>query len=190
MWLVLGLGNPGKEYQDTRHNVGFWAVEAWCDRHRVSGWKDKFGALYVRGVVKGEEVVVAKPQTYMNRSGEPAQSLAAFFKIDAGHTIVVHDELDFEPGIVRVKMGGGAAGNNGIKSLIANIGADFVRIRMGVGKPRDARSGADFVLAAPRGSERQLLDEAVAVAGDALDVVLTQGTQAAMGKFNREKPVA
>lgn len=189
MWLIVGLGNPGKEYENTRHNVGFWAVEALCDKHRLSGWKEKAGALYVRGSLPlgsggSTDVVVAKPQTYMNRSGEPTQALATFFKIDPAHTVVVHDELDFQPGVVRVKWSGGAAGNNGIRSLIANIGPDFVRVRMGVGKPPADRSGADFVLAAPKGAERALLDEAVMTAVGAVELVLKQGVAAAMGQVN------
>jgi len=186
-WLVLGLGNPGPSYQRTRHNVGFWVIDRLCERHRLAGYKDKFGALWTRGTIAQTDVVLGMPQTYMNKSGEPGQALASFFKVPVEQVVVMHDELDFLPGIVRVKKGGGAGGHNGLRSLISTLGADFVRVRMGVGKPPSAEEGANYVLNAPRKEEQVLLDEAVEVAADAVEAILSRGVTEAMNRVNGKK---
>jgi PTH1 family peptidyl-tRNA hydrolase len=186
-WLILGLGNPGAEYARTRHNVGFWVVDALAERHGFAPFRDKFGAAWSKGTIAGADVILAKPQTFMNRSGEPAQQLATFFKVELARVVVVHDELDFEPGVLRVKAGGGAGGHNGLRSLIANLGDGFVRLRIGVGKPPPGR-GVDFVLGAPRGIALEAITDACARSADAVDMIIGRGVAAAMEQFNRAAP--
>lgn len=186
-FLVLGLGNPGREYERTRHNAGFWVVDRLADAHRFDPWREKFGALYSRGILRGTEVILGKPQTFMNRSGEPGGALARFYKVDPEQVIVVHDELDFEPGLVRVKVGGGAGGHNGLRSLTQAFGSAFIRVRVGVGKPPSAAEGASFVLNAPRREEQALLDEAVVRAAEAVEAIVTLGAAKAMSLVNGRK---
>jgi PTH1 family peptidyl-tRNA hydrolase len=134
-------------------------------------------------VKASDDIVLCKPQTYMNKSGEPTQALAQFFKIETPNVIVIHDELDFLPGVVKLKQGGGAGGHNGLKSLIACIGADFIRVRMGIGKP--PREGVEHVLGTPGKAERELLDEAAVRSKDAALAVIKQGVKIAMNNVNR-----
>lgn len=187
-WLILGLGNPGAEYARTRHNVGFWVIDALAERHRFASFREKFGASWSKGTIAGAEVILAKPQTYMNRSGEPGQQLAQFFKAETPNIVVVHDELDFEPGVLKVKLAGGHGGHNGLRSLIANVGDGFVRLRLGVGKPPPGR-GTDFVLGAPRGVELRAIEDACARAVDAVGMTVERGVKAAMEKFNQSAPL-
>ena len=182
-FLIVGLGNPGAEYEKTRHNVGFWVLDALQAELRADPWKTKFGAEWVKLSRGGDDLVLCKPQTFMNKSGEPTQALAQFFKIATENVIVVHDELDFPPGTVRLKQGGGAGGHNGLRSLIACIGADFVRVRAGIGKP--PREGVEHVLGVPAKAERALLDEGVVRCKDAVLAVIAKGTKLAMNDVNR-----
>lgn len=135
MKLFVGLGNPGAKYARNRHNVGFMAVERIAERHRFGPWKRKFQGLACDGEIAGEKVLLLKPDTYMNESGRAAGEAARFLKIAEGDVIAFHDELDLAPGKIRVKAGGGNAGHNGLRSLSAHIGNDYVRVRIGIGHP-------------------------------------------------------
>jgi PTH1 family peptidyl-tRNA hydrolase len=142
VWLVVGLGNPGREYASHRHNVGFLVVEELASRLRADAFRDKFSAQWTRGACRSgaaggdEQVVLLQPQTFMNESGRSVQPAAAFFKVEPGNVLVVHDELDLPFGDVRLKMGGGHAGHNGLRSIIQHLGtSDFPRLRFGVGRP-------------------------------------------------------
>ena len=135
MKLIVGLGNPGAQYAGTRHNVGFCVAEMLCERWQFGNWKEKFSGLIAEGQALGGRVALLRPMTYMNRSGDSVQSVANFYRIPAEEILVGHDELDFVPGVVKLKQGGGAAGNNGIRDVIAAMGDAFWRIRIGVGKP-------------------------------------------------------
>lgn len=179
--LVVGLGNPGDEYERTRHNVGFWVLDALQADLRADAWKQKHGALWVKA---DGDIILCKPQTYMNKSGEPTQAVAQFFKVEAKDVIVVHDELDFLPGVVRLKQGGGAGGHNGLKSLIACLGADFARVRVGIGKP--PREGVEHVLGVPGKQEMALYDEAIVRAKEAVRLVIEKGMTRAMNSFNTQ----
>ncbi len=137
MHLIVGLGNPGPKYQGNRHNIGFMAVDGIVRRHGFPPWRRRFQGEVSEGVLAGEKVLVLKPMTYMNESGRAAGEAMRFYNIDPAHLIVFYDELDLEPGRLRVKLGGGAAGHNGIRSLIAHCGPHFVRVRMGIGHPGD-----------------------------------------------------
>ena len=146
MFLVAGLGNPGKEYQDTRHNVGFMAAGEIYRRFTFSEFKSKFQALTADGEVAGEKVLLVKPQTFMNLSGNAIQDACHFYKISPDKVIVIHDDMDLPIGMIKAKVGGGTAGHNGLKSITAAIGSDYGRIRIGVGHPVEKSQVVDWVL--------------------------------------------
>jgi PTH1 family peptidyl-tRNA hydrolase len=186
--LVVGLGNPGSKYQNNRHNVGFMVVERLAERHGREPFREKFQGLFAKGSLDSTELGLLKPQTFMNLSGQSAQKAMAFFKVELAQLVVVHDELDLPFGTVRVKLGGGAAGHNGIKSLTQCCGGpDFVRIRVGIGRPRSG-DGASFVLSDFSRDECLELPNVVESASLAVADVLTRGVQAAMNLHNQAKP--
>jgi peptidyl-tRNA hydrolase, PTH1 family len=135
MLLFVGLGNPGSRHADNRHNIGFMAVQAIARRHNISPWRRKFQGVAVEGALAGERVLLLLPGTFMNESGRAVQEAARFYKLDAGAIVVFHDEVDLKPAKVRVKVGGGVAGHNGLRSVTAHIGNDYKRVRIGIGKP-------------------------------------------------------
>jgi len=190
--LVVGLGNPGKDYERTRHNAGFWLVERFAVQSGVVLRKDgKFQALVGRVGSNGAWLVL--PQGFMNASGRAVQMLAGFFKIPAAEILVVHDELDFSPGVVKMKQGGGIAGHNGLKDISQRLGThDYWRLRLGIGHPGDKNAVANYVLQKPLPEERELIDAAIARGIEALPVCLSGDMQGAMQKLHtaeKEKPV-
>lgn len=186
MFLVVGLGNPGKDYDGTKHNVGFELVDHLARRMNAPRWKNELKAETCKVKVGDADVLLVKPQTFMNLSGESVQALAHYYKVEPAQVVVAHDELDFEPGQVRVKVGGGHGGNNGLRSIIANLGADFVRIRIGVGKPPQADRGADWVLSRFSKANRPLIDDALIKADQAVEAVILKGAAKAMNEVNRQ----
>lgn len=146
MLLVVGLGNPGPEYARNRHNIGFMAADELVRRHSFGPWKAKFQAEVADGAVGGEKVLVLKPRTYMNLSGQSVGAAARFLKIPVEDIVVLHDELDLPPGRLRVKRGGGAGGHNGLKSIDSHLGQEYRRVRMGIGHPGDRDRVAEYVL--------------------------------------------
>lgn len=184
--LVVGLGNPGREYERTRHNVGFEVVDLLVDRHGGRLRKGKERALVDEVRLGPARVVLAEPQTYMNLSGESVAPLVRRFGIDDPHRlVVVHDELDLPVGRCKVKLGGGLAGHNGLRSIKAHLHTDgFVRIRIGVGKPPTKEHGADHVLTRVGKADRAVLDEMVVMAADAVEAIVADGVDAAMNRFN------
>lgn len=185
-FLVCGLGNPGRKYDGTRHNVGFEAINRLASRFHFPASKQEKKGEVSRGTMANHQVLLVKPLTYMNLSGECVGPLMRYYRIESNHVIAIHDELDFEPGILRVKSGGGAGGNNGIKSLIQHIGNDFQRIRIGIGKPPPSRDGADWVLSRFAPAERREIDAVLDAAVDALEAILVDGIAAAMNRFNQK----
>jgi PTH1 family peptidyl-tRNA hydrolase len=185
--LVVGLGNPGKEYERTRHNAGFWLVERFAQSKGVALRKDpKFKALVAK---TPEGVWLLLPQSFMNLSGQPVQMLAGFFKIKPEEVLVVHDELDFAPGTARLKQGGGIAGHNGLKDISQRLAShDYWRLRLGVGKPPAGREGADYVLEKPTAEERSAIDAAIAKSLELMPQMLTGDMQSAMNKLHTEEP--
>ena len=183
--LVVGLGNPGKEYERTRHNAGFWLVERLAQSKGTALRKDpKFKALVAK---LPEGVWLLLPQSFMNLSGQPVQMLAGFFKIKPEEVLVVHDELDFEPGTARLKQGGGIAGHNGLKDISQRLAShDYWRLRLGVGKPPAGREGADYVLEKPPAEERAAIDAAIAKSLELMPQILGGDMQAAMNKLHTE----
>ena len=151
MFLIVGLGNPGEEYEHTRHNAGFDAVDLIAEEVGARYWKTECGALTAKGAYRDHDLVLAKPQSYMNTSGGPVKQLMNAYGVDAEHLIVVHDELDIDPGTVRVKFGGGHAGHNGLRSICHKLGTrDWHRVRVGIGRPPGRMPVVDWVLSKPK----------------------------------------
>lgn len=185
-FLVVGLGNPGKQYAHTRHNVGQDAIELLASRLASPLKKAKQRALISETRISGQPTILAVPITYMNDSGDAVGPLVRHFKIDdLARVIIVHDELDLEPGIVRVKLGGGLAGHNGLRSISQHLKSDdYVRVRIGVGKPRSKDHGADHVLNKLAASERKILDVSIETAIDAVNLIISDGLAVAMQRVN------
>jgi len=184
--LVVGLGNPGKQYERTRHNVGAEVIDELARRAGAVLKAGRDRALVADATIRGVRVVLAFPTTYMNDSGEAVRPIMKRHGLtDPGALIVVHDELDLAPGVVRVKAGGGLAGNNGLRSITAHLHTqDYLRVRIGIGKPPSKEKGAGHVLSKLPPRERELLDVAVQRAADAVEVLLAEGVDAAQRTFN------
>lgn len=184
--LVVGVGNPGRDYDSTRHNVGFDVIDELARRYGVTLKSAKESALVAEVHRDGVHLLLVKPTTYMNDSGRAVGPLARRFGIERPEQIVVvHDELDLEPGVVRVKAGGGLAGHNGLRSINEHVKSqDFVRVRIGIGKPPSKERGADHVLAKFSAKDRQAFDVAVGIAADATQAVVESGADVAMQRFN------
>jgi PTH1 family peptidyl-tRNA hydrolase len=184
--LVVGLGNPGAEYERSRHNCGADTVALLARRHGGSLKRDKAKALTTEVSMGGRRVALAYPQTYYNDSGLAVGALLRRHDLTAAELVVVHDELDLPPGTIKVKWSGGLAGNNGLRSIKAHLKTeDFTRIRIGVGKPPGRQDGADHVLRRPGKKEREQLDVAIELAADAVEVIAAAGVDAAMQQFNQ-----
>jgi len=186
MKLVVGLGNPGSEYRDTRHNVGFLVADELARRWRLpDAWREKFAALHIRTTVGDEAVIVAKPLTFMNLSGQAVAGLAAFYQIDPVDVLVVADDVALPLGRLRARPEGGAGGHNGLKSIIQHLGTQaFPRVRVGVGRGDDRRDLADHVLGRFEAGERETVSAAVLRAADASERFLADGIERVMSAFN------
>ena len=195
MWLIAGLGNPGRRYENTRHNVGFQVIDELQRRHMQSGFQTKFGGEAVTGLINNERVLLIKPMEFMNKSGFAIQRASQFHDVSPEEILVIHDELDLPPARLRLKSGGGHGGNNGLRSIVDQLGTkDFMRIRLGIGKPLKESgeagdgSGANYVLSAFPANEVSLIDEAIQKAADAAEAILASGMKAAMNDFNGVSP--
>jgi PTH1 family peptidyl-tRNA hydrolase len=183
--LIVGLGNPGPTYARTRHNAGFELVDELARRVGVSLRHDaRHQGELARARIGGADVWLLKPMTYMNLSGQSVRSVAGFYRMPPQSILVAHDELDFAPGVVRLKEGGGAGGHNGLRDLIAQLGDDFWRLRIGIGHPGDRDAVLDYVLGRPPAAEAGLIHEAVLAAADAVPVMLSDGAQKAMNRLH------
>jgi peptidyl-tRNA hydrolase, PTH1 family len=187
--LIVGLGNPGPEHADTRHNAGYWFVDQLARRY---GGTLRPHARYHGEVgrieVEGRELWLLKPQTYMNRSGMAVGALTAYLRINASAVLVAHDELDLEAGIVRLKTGGGAGGHNGLKDVISQMGEDFWRMRFGIGHPGDRHEVIDYVLHSPTAAEGTLIGQAIEAAVEILPRMLSEGADFVMNRLHRRAP--
>ncbi|HEX7381000.1 MAG TPA: aminoacyl-tRNA hydrolase [Nevskiaceae bacterium] len=173
---IVGLGNPGAEYARTRHNAGFWFVDRLADEIGVRFREEKrFHGELARGTFAGADLLLLKPDTFMNLSGEAVQPLLAFYRVRPAELLVVHDDLDLPVGVARLKAGGGHGGHNGLRSIHQHIGADYLRLRIGIAHPAARGEVIGYVLGKPTGAERQALDAAMEAGHDALQVLLTRG---------------
>ena len=188
MYLIIGLGNPGREYEHTRHNAGFDAIDVLAGKLGADVKEKKHKGLCGKGMIAGEKVILLKPQTFMNLSGESVRAAADFYKIDAEHMIVLYDDIDLDVGKLRVRAKGSAGGHNGIKNIIAHMGTqEFPRVRIGVGAKPDRMDLADYVLGRFSQVERPVMEDAFEEAAEAAIAVVEDGIDAAMNRFNRKK---
>ena len=185
-WLVVGLGNPGEQYENTRHNAGFRVIDELADRGDFPVQRLKFRALTNTAVIGGQGVLVMKPVTYMNLSGEAVGEAARFYKLPPDHVLVISDDVDLPLGKLRIRKGGSAGGHNGLKSIIQHLGTDqFPRLKVGVGgKPHPDYDMADWVLGKLQGEDKKAMDEAARRAAQAVECLLSQGMDKAMNQYN------
>ena len=188
MFLIVGLGNPEKKYDKTRHNIGFDTIDALADKYNISMNEKKHKALCGTGVIDGVKVLLAKPQTYMNLSGESVRELVNYYKVDPeSELIVVYDDISLAPGQIRIRKKGSAGGHNGIKNIIANLGTDrFMRVKVGVGEKPKNWDLADYVLSPFTKDERPLVNLAIEHAAKAIEQMLNGDVDAAMNEYNRK----
>ena len=186
MYLIVGLGNPGRDYVGTRHNIGFEAADAICAKYDIKLTKEKFRAVYGDGFIGGEKVIVAKPQTYMNLSGESVRELADWYKLDDENIIVIYDDLSLPVGKLRIREKGSAGGHNGIKNIIYQLQTDvFPRIKIGIGAPQHSEYDIkDYVLGRFSKEDTEILIKSVIRAADAVEEIIVRGAKSAMNKFN------
>lgn len=186
MYLIVGLGNPGEEYAHTRHNAGFDTIDALAAEVGARYWKTEGGALTAKGTWHGEDVVLAKPQSYMNTSGGPVKTLMKTYGVAPDHLIVIHDELDIDPGTIRVKFGGGHAGHNGLRSICDKLGTrDWFRVRIGIGRPPGRKPVVDWVLSRPRSKDdAAVFESAVDQGAQAVLSLIDNGLEKTQARFN------
>ncbi|WP_037585965.1 aminoacyl-tRNA hydrolase [Stenoxybacter acetivorans] len=187
--LIVGLGNPGAEYADTRHNVGFWFIDAIAQSHKAV-WREekKFFGDVSRTRINGSDIYLLKPNTYMNHSGRAVQALSSFYKIPPHAILAVHDELDIPCGRIRFKKGGGNGGHNGLKDIQAQLGTpDFCRLRFGIDHPGEKHLVVNYVLNAPRQEERERINKAIITAQETLPLLITGDFAAAQQQLHSDK---
>ena len=185
MFLIVGLGNPGEEYEHTRHNAGFDTVDKIASEIGVRYWKNECGALTGKGAYHDIDVVLAKPQSYMNTSGGPVKQLMNAYGVSPDHLVVIHDELDIDPGTIRVKFGGGHAGHNGLRSICDKLGTrDWFRVRCGIGRPPGRMPVADYVLSIPKKDAADDFAQATDLGCEAALFLIEHGLEKTQQKFN------
>ena len=190
MYIIAGLGNPDGRYENTRHNVGFEVIDILADRMGILVEEKKHKALCGRGVLEGQKVILLKPQTFMNLSGESIRAAADFYKVEPENVLVVYDDISLEPGQLRIRAKGSAGGHNGMKNIIAHLGTqEFPRVKVGIGEKPKGMDLADYVLSCFSKGEQELMDQAFKEAARAVAVILGQGIESAMNEFNTKKKV-
>ena len=187
MYLVVGLGNPGVRYEGSRHNAGFMAVDLVARRNNVEINRSRFGSLFGKGRVVKTECLLAKPQSYMNLSGDPVRRIVDYYSISPERILVFHDDLDVEVGRIKIAAGGGAGGHKGVASIIESLGhGDFARVKIGVGRPPREWTAESYVLGRFGEQELELIDKELKGAAQAAEVFITDGVSAAQARFNRK----
>lgn len=181
MFLLVGLGNPGAKYAYTRHNIGFMVLDRLAERLGVGAWQDKFNAHFAKTQLGQQDVVLVKPQTFMNLSGQAVQQAQAFYKIPLENLMVAHDELDLPLGALRIKIGGGAAGHRGVQSVASHCGEGYIRLRMGIGRP----DSENYVLSDFPKQDHPKVLQCLDNGADALNLFVTEGVTKAMNRFNQ-----
>lgn len=185
MYLIVGLGNPEEEYSNTRHNMGFDSINILAEQNEISLTKKKFNAIYGSGFVNGEKVILIKPQTYMNLSGQAVKQFMDFYKLKNDDIIIVYDDMDIEPSIIKIRKKGGSGGHNGMKSIIEHLGIEeFTRIRIGIGRPDNQADKINYVIGAVTNEEQAILEKGVKQSVLAIEEIVKNGVDTAMNKFN------
>jgi PTH1 family peptidyl-tRNA hydrolase len=187
MYIIAGLGNPGKDYDGTRHNIGFEVIDEIARRNHISLDGKKHKAVYGKGVIDGYKVILAKPQTYMNLSGESIRELVDFYKIEEEELIIIYDDISLDIGQLRIRKKGSAGGHNGIKSIISHLGTqEFTRIKVGVGDKPKGYDLADYVLGRFAKTEKPMVEKAVAIAAEAAEAIVKTDADTAMNTYNKK----
>ena len=185
MYLIVGLGNPESEYANTRHNMGFDTINEIAKNNNISITKSKFKALYEIGIIQGKKVILLKPQTFMNLSGEAIKEVVNFYNIEAEKIIVIYDDIDTEKGNIRIRKKGGAGSHNGMKSVIQELNTtEFIRIRVGIGQPEFKNDMINYVLGKVPEEEQKVLQQGIKNATNAVEEIIKNGIDIAMNKFN------
>ena len=185
-WVIAGLGNPGDRYRRSRHNIGFMVLDYLADKHGSAEPMHKFKASYREGSLGGASVILVQPQTYYNLSGESIAPIIQYFRIPPERLIVVHDDLDLEAGRLRIKRGGGDAGNRGVRSIAQALGTpEFIRVRVGIGRPNEGGQAAQHVLAQMRNDELLIFQQVIERAAPAIEAVIAEGLEPAMNRYNQ-----
>ena len=185
MFLIVGLGNPEEEYSNTRHNMGFDTINKLANEYNIKINKNKVKGLCGSGIIENEKVILLKPQTYMNLSGESIKEAMAFYKIKSENIIVIYDDIDIEPGIIKIRKKGGPGGHNGMKSVISEIDTqNFPRIRIGIGKPENKGQLIEYVIGKMPQTDKDILEKATILGKEAILEIIKNGVDIAMNKFN------
>ena len=186
MYLIVGLGNPEEDYSNTRHNMGFDTINKISKEYNIEINKKKFKGIYGSGIIGGEKVILLKPQTYMNLSGESIKEAVDFYKIENNNIIVIYDDMDIDLGVIKIRKKGNAGSHNGMKSVVKYIGTEFPRVRVGIGKPID-EDFIKYVIGPIPEEEKQILDKSTSLARDAVIEIIESGVDNAMNKFNKKE---
>lgn len=191
MYIIVGLGNPGKEYANTRHNIGFDVIDKLAEQENISVLEKKHKAIIGKGYVAGQKCILAKPQTFMNLSGESIRQLIDYYKVDEkDELIVISDDISLDVGQLRIRKKGSAGGHNGLKNIISHLGHDtFIRVKMGVGEKPKGYDLADYVLGHFTAGERTIMEEAASKAAEAIGMIIAQDADAAMNEYNKKTSV-
>lgn len=185
MYLIVGLGNPETDYANTRHNMGFNTINEISKKYNIEVNKQKFKGLIGKGIIEEEKVILLKPQTFMNLSGESIKECIDFYKIDLEQIIIIYDDIDIDPGIIKIRKKGGAGSHNGMKSVISSLNSEkFARIRIGIGTPEDKSDLINYVIGYIKEEEKKELEEGVIKASKAVSEILKNGIDMAMNKYN------
>ena len=185
MYLIVGLGNPEKDYSRTRHNMGFDVINELAKEYEIQMDRTKFEGIYGTGVIEGEKVILLKPQTYMNSSGESVINFKNFYKLENSQIIVVSDDIELEPGEIRIRRKGSAGSHNGLKSVVQKLNSeDFPRVRIGVGKPEDSIDLVEYVIGYIEDKQYEELKKGIKLGKEALKTILSKGIEVAMNKYN------
>ena len=185
MFLIIGLGNPESDYANTRHNMGFNVINELSKKYDIDVSKSKFKGLFGNGMVNGEKVILLKPQTFMNLSGESVREVMDFYKITSDKIIVIYDDIDLEPGVIRIRKSGGPGTHNGMKSVVQNLNTeDFIRVRVGIGAPENKEDMINYVIGPIPKREKEILEGSIEKAAESVIEILKSGIDVAMNRFN------
>ena len=185
MYLIVGLGNPEQDYSNTRHNMGFNTINKLAKQYEIEITRNKFKGIYGTGIIENEKVILLKPQTYMNSSGESIKEILQFYKIDINNLIIIYDDIDIEPGVIKVRKTGGPGTHNGMKSVVHELNTqNFKRVRVGIGMPNEKEDLIEYVIGAIPEEDKKELDKGTDLAKDAIIEIIKNGIDIAMNKFN------